>query len=104
MLELEDEEFKAIQQKDYAKAQEITLKATELKAQIANLSKEPAQISESQNQVEEKNDPETMIQCLQIMYYMMQSSAITSLSPTLRTLMESVALPFIAVSKLIHIT
>ncbi|XP_023247525.1 condensin complex subunit 3-like [Copidosoma floridanum] len=51
--------------------------------------------TESQAVSEEKNDPETIIRCLQIMYFMMQSKTIVVLSPTLRTLMESITLPYI---------
>lgn len=98
-LELEDEEYSAIQRKDYATAQEINIKINALKEEIENLSKEP-EVLETQTQCEEKNDPETMIQCLQIMFYMMQSNTITYLSPTLRTLMESIALPNFTVSQL----
>lgn len=96
-LELEDEEYSAIQKKDYALAEEINQKINAIKEQIENLSKEP-EVVETQTQCEEKNDPETMMQCLQIMYYMMQSNTITYLTPTLRTLMESIALPNFTVS------
>lgn len=96
-LELEDEEYSAIQKKDYATAQAINQRIVALKEEIESLTKEP-EVVETQTQCEEKNDPETMMQCLQIMYYMMQSNTITYLSPTLRTLMESIALPNVNVS------
>lgn len=99
LLELEDQEYSAIQKKDYALAQSLNQQITELKEQLQTLSKEPEAVAETQALSEEKNDPETMLQCLQIMYYMMQSGTITVLSPTLRTLMDSIALPFINVSK-----
>lgn len=97
LLELEDSEYSAIQRKDYTEAASISKQAASIKEEIQNLSKQP-EIIESQTPCEEKTDPETMIQCLQIMYYMMQSSTITTLSPTLRTLMESIALPYVSVS------
>ncbi|KAJ8674292.1 hypothetical protein QAD02_005554 [Eretmocerus hayati] len=93
LLELEDEEYSAIQCKDYTKAQAINEKVVKLREEIDTLSKEPEEVMESQNVPEEKNDPETMMQCLQIMYYMMQSTTINSLYPALRTLMESIVLP-----------
>ena len=97
LIELEDQEYAAIQRKDYATAESISKQVVVLKEEIESLSKEP-EIVESQNACEEKTDPETMLQCLQIMYYMMQSNTITTLTPTLRTLMESLALPNIDVS------
>jgi hypothetical protein len=98
LLELEDEEYSAIQRKDYSTAQAISVKVAALRVEIENLSKEP-EVTETQNPCEEKTDPETVMQCLQIMYYMMQSITITVLTPALRTLMDSIALPYINVSK-----
>ncbi|OXU30311.1 hypothetical protein TSAR_015427 [Trichomalopsis sarcophagae] len=95
LLEIEDLEYAAIQRKDYTEAAALSKQAASITEEIRNLAKEP-EILESQTPCEEKTDPETMIQCLQIMYYMMQSSTITTLSPTLRTLMESIALPYVS--------
>lgn len=52
---------------------------------------------------DEKNDPETIIQCLQIMFSMMQSPAITSLTPTLRSLMESLVIPHLNVNFILYL-
>lgn len=99
LLELEDEEYSAIQQKNYELAGKINEKAAAVKEKMNNLSKEPEQPEpQSQNLCEEKSDPETMIQCLQIMYFMMRSPTVQVLSPTLRTLLDSIALPFMSVN------
>ncbi|KAL7297267.1 hypothetical protein TKK_0009667 [Trichogramma kaykai] len=99
LLEMEDKEYSAIQEKNYALAQEICQNIKVLREEIENLSKEAevVDLQPSQNVCEEKSDPETMVHCLTIMYSMMQSKTITSLSPTLRTLMDSIALPFMAI-------
>lgn len=86
MLELKEEEYQAIQDKQY-------LKADSLKNEIISLTKEIEKLSE-QNQVttivneemKEKSDSKTMIKCLTIICTMMQS--VTTITPTLRSLMQ----------------
>lgn len=97
MLELEDDEYNAIQQKNYAAAAEIRVKVDLLRQEIENLSVEPEPV-EAEKVCDERNDPKTITQCLRIMYFMMQSKSVCILTPTLRTLMESLVLPCLNVN------
>lgn len=85
MLELREEEYQAIQDKQYLKAEQLKSEINALNEEIMRLSEEP-QIPTVTEEIKEKNDSETMIKCLSIMCTMMQS--VTSLTPTLRSLMQ----------------
>ncbi|XP_076234312.1 chromosome associated protein G [Calliopsis andreniformis] len=84
LLELKEEEYQAIQDKKYLKADSLKNEITELNEKIVKLSETPQVIVTEE--IKEKNDPETMIKCLTIMCTMMQS--VTTLTPTLRSLMQ----------------
>lgn len=87
LLELKEEEYRAIQEKQYLKADGIKNKINTLSEEIIRLSEAPP-VSQATGteEIKEKNDPETMIKCLAIMCTMMQSA--TLLTPTLRSLMQ----------------
>ncbi|XP_076666914.1 chromosome associated protein G [Andrena cerasifolii] len=96
LLELKEEEYQAIQDKQYLKADTLKNKIITLNEEIIKLSDTPP-ISQATGteEIKEKNDSETMIKCLAIMCTMMQS--VTVLTPTLRSLMQ------IALDSLDHI-
>lgn len=84
LLELKEEEYQAVQDKQYLKADSLTNEINLLHQEIIKLSEKP-QIMISE-EVKEKDDPETMIKCLSIICTMMQS--ITTLTPTISNLMQ----------------
>ncbi|XP_076300337.1 chromosome associated protein G [Lasioglossum baleicum] len=84
LLNLKEEEYQAIQNKEY-------LRADELKNQINALNEEIVKLSEPQvvivtEEIKEKDDTETMVKCLAILCTMLQS--VSSLTPTLRSMMQ----------------
>ncbi|XP_017891322.1 condensin complex subunit 3 [Ceratina calcarata] len=86
LLELKDEEYQAIQDKEYLKADNLKNQIDKLNEKIKTLS-EPAVVPVISNEeVREKSDSDTMIKCLSIICTMMHS--VTSLTPTLRGLMQ----------------
>ncbi|CAK9813926.1 Condensin complex subunit 3 [Anthophora quadrimaculata] len=84
LLELKEEEYKAIEEKQYLKADSLKNQINSLTEEITKLSKQPDIVT--MEEIKEKNDPETMINCLSIICTMMQS--VTALTPTLRSLMQ----------------
>ena len=103
IIELEDAEYYANQDKNLRLQEEYAKKIDLLRKEIDDLSMD-AEIPETLSQVQttdNNNDPETMIRSLQIMHFMMQSNTITSMSSTLRGLMDSIALPLMNVNILI---
>lgn len=84
MLELKEEEYVAIKDKEYLKADSLKNEINALNDEILRLSEKP-QMTVTE-EIKEKDDPETMIKCLTIMCTVMQS--ITALTPTLRSLMQ----------------
>ncbi|OAD60372.1 Condensin complex subunit 3 [Eufriesea mexicana] len=86
LLEMKEDEYQAIQDKQYLKADSLKNEINLLNEEIIKLSKQP-QISQITNEeIKEKNDSETMIKCLSIICTMMQS--VHTLTPTLRSLMQ----------------
>lgn len=71
------------------------LEADKLKEQVKLLKEKINRLSEKAVAVaiitddirEEKNDPETMVKCLSILYIAMQAESVRVLTPTLRSLM-----------------
>ncbi|KAG7202630.1 hypothetical protein KM043_009811 [Ampulex compressa] len=85
LLELKEEEYQAIQEKDYLKADSLKDRINALNQEISKLMEQP-ELMITDDIREEKNDRETMVKCLTIMYAMMQS--VNTLTPTLRSLMQ----------------
>lgn len=86
MLEMKEEEYQAIQDKQYLKADSLKNQINLLNEEIMKLSEKPQTTQMTNEEIKEKNDPETMIKCLSIIYTMMQS--VHTLTPTLRSLMQ----------------
>ncbi|XP_023289112.1 condensin complex subunit 3 [Orussus abietinus] len=93
--EIEDEQYEAIQRKEFAKAEDLNSKIEALKEEINKLSCPTTVSVDTEEIYKEKNDRATMIVCLEIMCAMMQSKKITTLTPILRTQMENMVLPSI---------
>ncbi|XP_033356774.1 condensin complex subunit 3 [Bombus vosnesenskii] len=87
LLELKEEEYQAIQDKQYLKADGLKNQINELNKEIVKLSEKP-QVTQTivNEEIKEKSDSATMIKCLTIICTMMQS--VTSLTPTLKSLMQ----------------
>ncbi|XP_033333688.2 chromosome associated protein G isoform X2 [Megalopta genalis] len=85
LLELKEEEYQAIQNKQYLRADELKNEIDTLNGEIMKLSEEP-QLVTVMEEMKEKTDSETMIKCLTIICTMMQS--VTSLTPTIRSMMQ----------------
>lgn len=86
MLELKDEEYQAIQEKQNFKAQSLKNEINALNDELAKLSEQPQITCTPMEDIKEKDDSETMIKCLSIMCAMTQS--VTTLTPTLKSLMQ----------------
>ncbi|XP_003705431.1 chromosome associated protein G [Megachile rotundata] len=84
LLELKELEYQAIAEQQYLKADTLKNQIIELNEEIKKLSEKP-QLTVME-EIKEKNDPETMRKCLNIICVMMQS--VTVLTPTLRSLMQ----------------
>ena len=84
VLALQEEEYQAIQEKEYLKADALKNQINEVNKEIQSLTEQP-QITVME-EIKEKSDPETMRKCLSIICTMMQS--VVSLTPTLRSLMQ----------------
>ncbi|XP_029671804.1 condensin complex subunit 3 [Formica exsecta] len=87
ILELEEELYQAIKEENFLQAESLKDKIKVLKEEINQLSKiQEAVIPDDMR--EEKNDTTTMVKCLNILYFAMQS--IRVLTPTLKSLMSLV--------------
>ncbi|CAL7949788.1 unnamed protein product [Xylocopa violacea] len=87
LLELREEEYQAITEKQYLKADKLKNEINTLNEEIIKLSKKNTEIPlTNSEEIKEKCDSETMIKCLNIVCTMMQS--VTVLTPTLRGLMQ----------------
>ncbi|XP_076622224.1 condensin complex subunit 3-like isoform X2 [Colletes latitarsis] len=88
LLELKEIEYQAIQDKEFLKADSLQKEINELTEEIKNFSVKvsPPSLMIVEQEIKEKDDPETMIKCLSIICTVLQS--VTSLTPTLRDLME----------------
>ncbi|XP_076748823.1 chromosome associated protein G [Xylocopa sonorina] len=87
LLELREEEYQAITEKQYLKADKLKNEINLLNEEILKLSEKDMEIPLTNNEeIKEKCDSETMIKCLNILCTMMQS--VTALTPTLRGLMQ----------------
>lgn len=103
LLELEEEEYDAIQSKQYLAADEFKSKIEAIRDQMSKLIEETAEsvpvIQETVEELtQERNDPETVISCLRIVTSLMRSAEVRVVTPVLRTLMENLALNNIHVS------
>lgn len=87
ILELEEELYQAVKEENFLQADSIKEKIKVLKEEMNRLSKTPEAVI-IDDMREEKNDSTTMIKCLNILYFGMQS--IHVLTPTLKSLMSLV--------------
>lgn len=93
MLELEEDLYEAVKEEDFLKADAIKEKIKTLKEKISELTERVVEISAAiitDDIREEKNDSQTMVKCLGILYVAMQAQSIRALTPTLRSLMSIV--------------
>ncbi|KAI4482163.1 hypothetical protein M0802_013788, partial [Mischocyttarus mexicanus] len=101
LLELQEEEYEAIKNKEYLKAEKLKEQLGKINEDIIKLNELPepcVAINDDDVDIidEEKNDSETMIKCLTIMCSMMRTKSIKTLVPTLRCLLN------VALSSLDH--
>ena len=103
LLELKEDQYNAIQDKSYLKAEELNLEIKKITEEIENFEEELAvpMVTDDAGEEKEKNDSQTMTVCLEIMCTMMQSTSITSLVPTLRSLLDHMVLDSLEVSIMI---
>ncbi|XP_012266256.2 condensin complex subunit 3 [Athalia rosae] len=90
LLEIEEEQYQAVKDKDFLKADHLKQQIQIFKGQINELNAEPV-VEEMQEDDVCIDDPETLEKCLQIMFSMMQS--VDVLFPALRTLLDEMVLP-----------
>ncbi|KAK2582335.1 hypothetical protein KPH14_004672 [Odynerus spinipes] len=91
LLELKEEQYEAAKSKEYLKAGKLEGEINELLQELDKFNVQPEADMITQDDVEkEKDDPETMIKCLTIICSMMTSKSVTSLTPTLKCLMNIV--------------
>ncbi|KAL2719211.1 Condensin complex subunit 3 [Vespula squamosa] len=97
LLELKEEEYQAIQNKEYLKAENRKEQINKVNQELMKLNEqsEPDIIIDDDIE-EEKNDSETMIKCLTILCSMMRVKSVKTLMPTLRCLIN------VALSSLDH--
>ncbi|XP_053986177.1 condensin complex subunit 3-like [Hylaeus volcanicus] len=86
LLELKEEEYQAIEKREFLEADRLQKEINALNQEIIKLSKTVPPPSTGAEDIKEKDDPETMIKCLSIICSMMQS--VTSLTPTLGNLIQ----------------
>ncbi|XP_035740285.1 condensin complex subunit 3-like [Vespa mandarinia] len=98
LLELKEEEYQAIQNKEYLKAENRKEQIDKINQELMKLNEqsEPNQMIVDDDIEEEKSDSETMIKCLTIMCAMMRVKSVKTLTPTLRCLVN------VALSSLDH--
>ncbi|KAL2745812.1 Condensin complex subunit 3 [Vespula maculifrons] len=98
LLELKEEEYQAIQNKEYLKAENRKEEINKVNQELMKLN-EPSEanmVIVDDDIEEEKSDSETMIKCLTILCAMMRAKSIKTLMPTLRCLLN------VALSSLDH--
>lgn len=78
--------YEAIKKEDFLLAETIKETLNTVKEQINQLSKIPEPVI-NDDMREEKNDPETMVKCLNILCASIEAQTIRALTPTLRSLM-----------------
>ncbi|XP_051156329.1 condensin complex subunit 3 [Leptopilina boulardi] len=90
LLDLKEEQYNEIQNKNYLKAEELKMQIESVTAEIQSITEELAipMITDDVGEEIEKNDSHTMTICLEIMCSSMQSPSIKSLHPTLRSLLD----------------
>ncbi|XP_015175226.1 PREDICTED: condensin complex subunit 3-like [Polistes dominula] len=98
ILDLQEEEYTAIQNKEYLKAEQINEQRNKIDQVLMKMSETPKPCITINDCVieKEKNDSETMIKCLSIMCSMMRAKSIKTLVTTLRCLLN------VAISSLDH--
>ncbi|XP_015116140.1 condensin complex subunit 3 [Diachasma alloeum] len=94
LLQRQNDQDLLVRAKKFTAAAEIEKEMEILKKEIEELSKSRTLIV-PQTQEEAKNDSETMLKCLRIMFTMAQASSVTTLTSTLRSLFDNLALPSI---------
>lgn len=94
MNDLSEQQYQAVKDKDYIKANEISDEMSKIEQELSDLSKE-AEIDFTQSDevpLEEKIDPPTLRKCLKIMCCMLQADSVTKLNLSTMTLMQNLAL------------
>ena len=101
---MKEDQYNAIKEKNYLRAEELKGDIEKLSKEIDMLADELVipMITDDAGEEKEKNDSQTMTVCLEIMCTMMQSNSITTLLPTLRSLMDHMVLDSLEVSLRIY--
>ncbi|XP_015124070.1 uncharacterized protein LOC107046084 [Diachasma alloeum] len=94
LLQRQNDPDLLVRAKKFTEAAEVEKEMETWKREIEELSKSRTLIV-PQTQKEAKNDPETMIKCLTIIFTMAQATSVTTLTSTLRSLFNNLALPSI---------
>ena len=97
---LTEEQNAAVKEKNFRQAEELKNQIEKIEDELKSLQEKELSLTEENNEEiceEEKNDDETLWKCLCIMSTMMQANSVTFLTPTIRTVMENIALANIMV-------
>lgn len=91
-MELQEEEYQAIYEKNYLHAETLKGQIKELEEEISNITEriDYQEIMNNDQIPDQKNDPETLMKCLSIIHNLFLSKTPITLTPTLRSLMQIV--------------
>uniref|UniRef100_A0A0C9PZI3 Ncapg protein n=1 Tax=Fopius arisanus TaxID=64838 RepID=A0A0C9PZI3_9HYME len=92
LLEKQNDQDTLVRERKFAEAGVVEKEMVKLRKEIKEMSTTPSTVV-PQTQEEAKNDPETMMKCLTIMYTMVQASSVKTLTSTLRSLFDNLAMP-----------
>lgn len=95
---MQEEEYCAIRQREFLKAQDLKEQIEIMKKEIDELSSRTA-VMNLDEVTEERNDHDTMVTCLTIIYNMTCAKSVTTLTSTLRSLLGNLVLPCLEVSE-----
>lgn len=98
--EIQEEEYDAIKNRNFLKAQELKEQIEEMQKEIDAMASRMNAVAIIENVCEEKSDAATMIKCLTIMCSAAAAKTVTTLTATLRSLYDNLAFPSIDVRKL----
>lgn len=104
-MELKEDQYNEIQNKNYLRAEELKVQIERVTAEIHQITEDLAlpTVTDDVGEEPEKNDSHTMTICLEIMCSSMQSPSIKTLHPTLRSLLDHMVLENLGVSLIIRL-
>ncbi|XP_043273023.1 condensin complex subunit 3 [Venturia canescens] len=102
--EIQEEEYDAIKNRNFLKAQELKEQIEQMQKEIDAKTSKINPVAIIENICEEKSDAKTMVKCLTIMGSAAAAKSVTTLTTTLRSLYDNMALPMIGnVNTAVHI-